>query len=192
MLDVDLLHRMTEAVSNARAGCLERGGYDKMNRADPRRAALVSLAKAEAENAVKEAGLQDVADEFAALSKGLVPVMGSTSRFVVRHAATEPAPSQADRRQDSHETQDEAFETADMLRAVDADAERLFSVLDHSGSMESVSIQAAVYRLRQTVAQAIGDVERASAAAESLKSLVDGEPDDDGENVSLRQGQRGG
>lgn len=186
VLDADLLRRMTFTASRAKSECLEREGYDQMDRADPRRAALVNLAKTEAEAAVVKAGLHDVASEFAAMSRGQVPWLVSSSRFVIRHAATEPARLQ----ESSKQAQDDAFEAADMLRAIDADSERLFSLLDHSGSMESQSIQVAVYRLRQSVALALGDQERARAVDEILQILEDGGHGDAGADEPSRERAR--
>lgn len=70
--------------------------------------------------------------------------------------------------------QNAQFEMLDLLRGVDADAESLFSLLDHSGAMEGDEVQRAVYQLRLSVAQALGDRERAKVAQESLAELGSG------------------
>lgn len=54
------------------------------------------------------------------------------------------------------------------LASIDTKAESLFEHLDHSGSMDSQRTQQLVYGLRETIASAMGDHERAAAARASL------------------------
>jgi len=66
-----------------------------------------------------------------------------------------------------------AREPKGAIQAVDLASERLISLLDHSGGLESENIQRAAYELRLATARALGDSDRAAAAQQSLDDLVD-------------------
>lgn len=58
------------------------------------------------------------------------------------------------------------------VQAIDSNAEALLSLLDHAGSMESPAVLRAVAMLRQSIALATGDLERAQVAQEELAALA--------------------
>lgn len=58
------------------------------------------------------------------------------------------------------------------IRAVDTAAEELLKVLDHSGVLESASVQRKAYALRSAVVHALGDAGRIAAADQSLEELI--------------------
>lgn len=84
ILNGQLLQQCCSVAGAERGRYLEGKGYDALGRQDPQRRVLIQESYAAADLAVKDAGLEYVADAFDALSRGELPAI--VPQFVVCHA----------------------------------------------------------------------------------------------------------